>query len=145
VSDAAFTFGNVWVMPFWIAMVFAPTTAFTRRLVSSPWIVAGPAAAYAVLMVPALATLLPVLVRPELATLAPLLGTPDGTALAWLHFLAFDLFIGRWILLDALDRGTSPWLVSPVLVLALLVAPLGLLTWLSVRGRGPLDPARRSG
>jgi hypothetical protein len=49
------------------------------------------------------------------------------------HFLAFDLFVGRWVYLDARERGLSPWLVSPVLVLVLMVGPLGLATYLGLR------------
>jgi len=34
-----------------------------------------------------------------------LFGTGAGTTLAWVHFLAFDLFVGRWIYLDARGEG----------------------------------------
>jgi hypothetical protein len=54
------------------------------------------------------------------------------------HFLAFDLFVGRWAYLDSRQRGTSAWIVSPILFLILMVGPLGLLLYLFVR----LLPAR---
>ncbi|MEX1368657.1 MAG: abscisic acid-deficient protein Aba4 family protein [Nannocystaceae bacterium] len=53
--------------------------------------------------------------------------------MAWVHFLAFDLFVGRWVLLDARERGLSSWLVSPTLVTVLMFGPLGLLLYLGLR------------
>ncbi len=62
-----------------------------------------------------------------------LLSTPAGTTIAWVRFLAFDLFAGRWVYLDSRERGLSPWLVSPLLLVVLLLAPAGLLLYLFVR------------
>ena len=50
-----------------------------------------------------------------------------------MHFLAFDLFVGRWAYLDSRQRGITAWLVSPILLLILMVGPLGLLLYLIVR------------
>ena len=66
----------------------------------------APALAYLVMVVPRLPEILPVVARPELPAVAALLGTPAGATIAWAHFLAFDLFVGRWIYLDA--HGTAP-------------------------------------
>jgi hypothetical protein len=90
----------------------------------------------------------PVLLTPSLSTIAALLGSEAGATIAWAHFLAFDLFVGRWIYLDSRERGLSAWLVSPLLVLTLLVGPLGLLGYLVARastGRiAPLVLLRRA-
>ena len=56
----------------------------------------------------------------------------------WLHYLAFDLFVGCWEVRDARERGISHWLVLPCLVLTFLFGPAGWLLYLvvrSVRGR----------
>ena len=63
-----------------------------------------------------------------------MLGTPEGATVAWVHFLAFDLFVGRWVYLDARARGVSPWATSPLLFATLMVGPVGLLGYLAVRG-----------
>jgi hypothetical protein len=70
---------------------------------------------------------------PELAGVAALLATPAGAAAGWAHFIAFDLFVGRWIYLDGRARGVHPLVNAPVLVLTILLAPLGLLAHLLVR------------
>ena len=59
----------------------------------------------------------------------------DDSALAagWLHYLAFDLFVGAWIVRDGLARGLHPLLVLPCLPLTFLFGPAGLLLYLLLR------------
>jgi hypothetical protein len=51
----------------------------------------------------------------------------------WVHYLAFDLFIGSWEVRDAGDRKISHWMVIPCLVLTFLFGPVGLLGYFGVR------------
>jgi hypothetical protein len=126
--------GSGWlVLPFWALMILAPRWRVTERLVRSPAVALAPALLYASLVLPRFAALLPHMARPELDAIVALLGTREGTTIAWAHFLAFDLFVGRWIYLDARERGLSAWLVSPLLALTLLFGPLGLLGHLALR------------
>ncbi|MCL4859521.1 MAG: DUF4281 domain-containing protein [Caldilineaceae bacterium] len=62
-----------------------------------------------------------------------LFGAPEATAVAWIHFLAFDLFVGRWIYLDSRTQGGSVWLASPCLFFTLMLGPLGFLLYLAGR------------
>lgn len=122
-----FELGNLGVMPFWLLMVFAPRWRWTETVMRSWWVALVPAVFYAVLVVPELPTLLPLLARPTLEGVAPLLGSTTGATIAWLHFLAFDLFVGRVVFLDAKERG-MPWFISsPILGAVLMVGPLGFL------------------
>jgi hypothetical protein len=121
------------VLPFWLLMIAAPRWRVTARLVRSPLIFLAPIAAYAALVVPRLAAVLPVVARPELDPVRALLGSPLGATAAWAHFLAFDLFVGRWIYLDARERNLPARLVSPILFATLMLGPLGLLAYLGVR------------
>jgi hypothetical protein len=68
------------------------------------------------------------------------LGSPAGATIAWVHFLAFDLFVGRWIYLDSQDRRISAWLMAPVLFLTLMLGPAGFLFYLVVRSVGAVSP-----
>ena len=130
-----FEVGGLTVLPFWALMIALPGARVTERVLRSPLAVAGPAVLYAMLVVPLLATLLPAVTRPELPQIARLLGTPVGATIAWMHFLALDLLAGRWLFLEARARGLSAALTSPLLVLTLLFAPLGLLAALAVFSR----------
>lgn len=58
----------------------------------------------------------------------------DATLTAgWLHYLAFDLFVGSWIAQDGRDRGIPALLLVPCLVLTFLFGPVGLLLFLALR------------
>jgi hypothetical protein len=64
---------------------------------------------------------------------ANLLGSPEGAIIAWIHFLAFDLFVGRWIYLDSEEQRLSRWLMAPILFLTLMLGPIGFLSYLIAR------------
>jgi hypothetical protein len=51
----------------------------------------------------------------------------------WVHYLAFDLFVGAWEVRDAARRGVPHRVVVPCLVLTFLLGPSGLLAYLVVR------------
>lgn len=131
-----FQVGNLYIMPFWLLMIFLPTWRWTRRILGSVWTVVPVALLYAVGLVMTF-TANPAgmaeIANPSLGGIATLLGTPQGAAVGWLHFLAFDLFVGRWAYLDSRSRGISAWLVSPTLFFVLMAGPLGLLLFLAVR------------
>jgi hypothetical protein len=64
----------------------------------------------------------------------------------WVHYLAFDLFLGAWIARDAHARGVSRWLVLPLLPATLLFGPLGFAIWLAIRiARLPIANPHRNG
>jgi hypothetical protein len=131
--ETIFSLSNLLVMPFWLLMIALPHWRWTRRLVASPLICAGPAALYLVLALPRLGELLAAVASPTLEGIAAALGTPALATLAWAHFLAFDLFVGRWAYLDSRERGISAWLMAPVLFFTLMLGPIGFLLYLGVR------------
>jgi hypothetical protein len=51
----------------------------------------------------------------------------------WVHYLAFDLFIGAWQVRDSKALGISHLLVLPCLVLTFLFGPVGLLLYFLIR------------
>lgn len=51
----------------------------------------------------------------------------------WLHYLAFDLFLGNWILRRAQEEAIPHWLVVPVLIATFLFGPVGYLAFLILR------------
>lgn len=131
--EMLFSISNLLVMPFWLLMILLPRWRITERVMASLWPLAPAALLYAALVLPNMATLLPALSNPELTTIAALLGSPAGATVAWVHFLAFDLFVGRWVYWDSRRVGLSAWLVSPILFFVLMVGPLGLVLYLGAR------------
>ena len=131
--DQLFQLSNLLVMPFWLLMILLPFWNWTKRIIGSPWIAAPAALLYVTLVLPSIIGLFAQLANPELGQIAAFLGTPAGATLAWAHFVAFDLFVGRWVYLDSRERGITAWLVSPILFFVLMFGPLGLLLYLVTR------------
>lgn len=128
-SDAQlFQIANTVALLSWIALAVQP-----RRV--APTLRFAVPGALAVLYIWAIVTTVP---SPEggFGTLAEVkqLFTNDRAVLAgWIHYLAFDLFIGCWEVLDAQQRRVSHWLVVPCLFLTFMLGPAGLLLYLGVR------------
>lgn len=135
--DLVFQLSNLLALPFWLLMILLPRWRWTQRILASLWVVVPAALLYAVLILPLLPTAFPVLLNPSLGAVSALLSMPQGATAGWVHFLAFDLFVGRWAYLDSRTRQLNPWLVSPVLFLILMVGPLGLLLYLGLRRLSP--------
>jgi hypothetical protein len=51
----------------------------------------------------------------------------------WVHYLAFDLFIGSWQVRDAQKHKISHLLVIPGLILTFMFGPIGLLYYCILR------------
>ncbi|HEY8211568.1 MAG TPA: ABA4-like family protein [Myxococcaceae bacterium] len=131
--ESLFGLTGLLVMPFWLLMIFAPRTRVTAWVMRWPIGPALPALVYLALVAPKAGALLPALMQPKLGEISALLGSPEGATIGWLHFLALDLFVGRWIYLDSKERGLSAWLISPVLFLTLMFGPVGLVTYLAIQ------------
>ena len=65
----------------------------------------------------------------SLAEVRQLFERPGLLAAGWLHYLAFDLFVGTWIARDAAQRGLPHLAVLPCLALTFLFGPAGLLAY----------------
>src|SRR3954447_20847659 len=67
----------------------------------------------------------------------------------WIHYLAFDLFIGNWEVRDAMRNRIPHWAVIPCLVLTFLFGPAGLLSYfvlrLAMRRKLAIEDAARAG
>jgi Domain of unknown function (DUF4281) len=129
------------VAPLWLLMIGLPGLALTRRILSSPLVLLPLPVLYATLLVVDWPLLLYLIEHPTLVGLAVALGSPSGALIAWVHLLAIDLFVGRWIYLDSRDREIPSLAVVPILWLALLLGPVGLMLYLIVRSFGKPPPS----
>lgn len=131
--DTIFSLSGLLTIPFWLLMIVLPTWQWTRKIMKSVLVIAPAALAYAVLVIPRFAEIFPVVLSPKLPQIAALLGTHEGATIGWIHFLAFDLFVGRWVYLDSRERDLHPLLMAPILFFVLMLGPLGLLLYLILR------------
>jgi ABA DEFICIENT 4-like len=130
--ETLFNISGLFVLPFWFLMIVAPHWRVTSQILKSPFVIIAPVIACVMLVFPQIGSLLPIVLGPKLPEIAALLATPQGVTLAWMHFLAFDLFVGRWAYLDSRERGISAWLMAPILFFILMLGPFGFLLYLCV-------------
>jgi hypothetical protein len=133
VTERLFDLAFPLAVPFWLLMIVVPGWSRTRRIIGSPLIVLAPLTAYFAAVAPILPEFAAEMVSPGLDGIRALLGTADGTATAWAHLIAFDLFVGRWMYLDSRERRVHPLVMAPVLVLTILLSPFGLVAYLAIR------------
>jgi len=78
-----FSLSSILVIPFWFAMIVLPLWSVTRRVITSPFISAGAAGLYLVLVLPRLGMVLSAISGGKLTDVAALLSSPVGATIAW--------------------------------------------------------------
>jgi hypothetical protein len=129
--EQLFSLCTTLVLPGWLLLVFAPRRRWTARLVSAVVIPAALACVYLFLVAAHFG-------RSEgdfnsLAGVARLFQNPYVLLAGWIHYLAFDLFVGAWEVRDAQRLGLHHLLVVPCLLLTFFFGPVGLLLYLGLR------------
>ncbi|MBD2258166.1 ABA4-like family protein [Pseudanabaena sp. FACHB-2040] len=129
--ETLFTGANLFVLPFWTLMVLVPNTKLTRWVMGSYLPYAALAGLYLFLFITSFNNVegIEALSDPnlKLPDLAALFANPHVTATGWVHYLVFDLFVGRWIYWQGQESGVF---TRHSLALCLFAGPLGLLSHL---------------
>ena len=130
--DALFQLVNPLVLPGWALLILAPRWRWTQTIaaVALPILLA---VVYLVTLALALGGGMGDGGFNSLAGVAALFRNPLALLAGWIHYLAFDLFIGSWQVRDAARLGLSHWLVAPCLLLTFLFGPVGLLLYFALR------------
>lgn len=138
--EAIFGYANLYAMICWAALAFAPR----RKMFVTPLFYAGVgllSASYAVLIIGLLGGMIDGGTgsdggSPDFTTLAgvqALFDMQGGATIGWIHYLAFDLFVGIWAARNADRRGISRIVQVPVLFFIFMAGPLGLTLYLVLR------------
>jgi hypothetical protein len=134
-ADTAFSVGNMLALTGWAALVLAILSAQLR-----PW-----ALRWAGLAVPALLAVAYVVLLAygrdafgeggfsSIAGVRALFANDFALTAGWLHYLAFDLFVGAWIVREGRDAGMPGWLLLVCLPPTFLFGPVGLLLFFALR------------
>ncbi|MBL7846804.1 MAG: DUF4281 domain-containing protein [Cyclobacteriaceae bacterium] len=69
----------------------------------------------------------------SLAGVTALFQNPWALTAGWIHYLAFDMFIGAWEVSDSQKHGVAHWKVIPCLFLTFLFGPIGLISYFLLR------------
>ncbi len=130
-ADTLFSICNYGVLPGWLLLIFLPRWKWTTELITSVLLPGLLGLVYLYLA----ATYLFVAEGGfgSLREISGLFANPYVLLAGWIHYLAFDLFIGSWEVRDARRNGIRHRFVVPCLLLTFLVGPVGLIVYLTVR------------
>lgn len=127
--ESAFQLLNLAVLPWWGTFLAAPRSRVARVLASHGGVFVALGAIY-------VALLLRVLVGDspgglDLAGLQRAFQNPTAFLAGWTHYLAFDLFVGAWIVREAARIDVEP---RAFLLFTWIAGPVGLAAFLLRRG-----------
>jgi hypothetical protein len=73
---------------------------------------------------------------PDFMTLAgikKLFSVEPAVLVGWIHYLAFDLFVGSWVFMVARRKGINHFLIIPCLLLCFMLGPAGLVLFFAIK------------
>ncbi len=130
-AEQIFSIANLLAMLSWVLIIILPRWRFTAKIVLNGAVPLLLSAAYLVLIVLFFG-------KAEggfdsLANVMKLFTNEWAVLAGWIHYLAFDLFVGSWEVKDAQANGISHWFVIPCLILTFLLGPIGFLLYSILR------------
>ena len=130
-AETIFSIANTLALAGWILLLFVPRWNWTRKIVISGAIPLLLSVAYLVLI--ALFFGKADGGFDSLANVMKLFTNEWAVLAGWIHYLAFDLFVGSWEVNDAQEKNISHWFVIPCLALTFLLGPIGFLLYHIIR------------
>ncbi|MCZ6727065.1 MAG: ABA4-like family protein [Acidobacteria bacterium] len=131
--ETLFTVATRAVLPGWLLLILLPRWRWSSRLISAVVLPGLLGLVYLWLIVNHWGTTTGG-GYDSLSEVSTLFSNPWLLLAGWVHYLAFDLFIGAWEVRDAQREKIHHLLVVPCLVLTFLFGPVGLVGYLGLRG-----------
>ena len=129
-AEQIFSIANLMAIISWIILAVAPRWILTRKIILSGAIPLLLSVAYLILIVMFFRSLEDF---SSLAGVMKLFTNEWATLAGWIHYLAFDLFVGIWEVKDSQAKGISHWFVIPCLFLTFMFGPIGFLLYSILR------------
>ncbi len=130
--DQLFSIANSTAMLGWILLIVVPRWQCTRMIVQGAIIPILLSGLYLYLMVTHFAEM------GEggfgsLDELEILFSNKNLILLGWVHYLAFDLWVGTWEYNDAMKHGIHRLILLPCQLLTFFAGPIGLFLYITIR------------
>ena len=129
--ETLFSICSTLVVPGWLLLVFAPRWKWSARIIAGVIIPLLLGLVYLYLVITHFGE--PGGGFGSLAQVSQLFQNPYKLLAGWVHYLAFDLFVGSWEVRDSQRLGIHHLLVVPCLALTFLLGPIGLLLYFALR------------
>lgn len=127
-----FSFANMTAMPMWLLMIILPKWKVTRFLIDYKVIPILLSVTYAFYIIQSL-------LRGgsldfgSLESVMILFTKEDAVLAGWVHYLAFDLLVGIWILNQNKMLKIHQLIIAPCLFGTFMLGPIGFLLFMIVR------------
>lgn len=129
--DKLFLICNNLALAGWLLMVVAPRWKWTFSIIVSGAVILLLSAVYLTLIV---------LYFGEgegnfssLDGVMKLFENREAVLAGWVHYLAFDMFVGTWIVSNSQKLGIKHWWIVPCLFFTFMLGPIGLILYFSIR------------
>ncbi|MEB8329046.1 ABA4-like family protein [Flavobacteriaceae bacterium KMM 6897] len=128
-----FSVANTTALPMWLLMIVLPKWKVTRFLIDFKVIPLALSLVYAFYIIQAL-QIGGWMDFGSLAAVMALFTEENALLAGWVHYLAFDLLVGMWILDENKKLGIHQLLLVPCLLGTFMFGPLGFLLFMIIRG-----------
>lgn len=122
--DFVFSIANAIVLPQWLLMVLAPRWKWTQWLMHNHLIPTLLGLVYAFYLLSGIEGL-DVEAFGTLEGVMKMFSVKEAVLIGWVHYLAFDLLIGTWILKEGQARNISHLWLAPCLLFCFMFGPVG--------------------
>ncbi len=126
-----FIFSNIFVVFGWLLLVFCPNWKHTKKLILNGIIVLF-TILYTYLIGKDISDFDPNSFS-TLANVKSLFQNDNAVAAGWLHYLAFDLFVGLYIVQESIKLNISRWQYTFILPFVFMFGPVGYLLFFVIK------------
>ncbi|MFD2564504.1 ABA4-like family protein [Aquimarina rubra] len=127
-----FSFANMTAMPMWILMILLPKWKVTRFLIDFKIIPLLLSIVYVIYIFQAI-QIGGAMDFGSLASVMQLFTEEHAVLAGWVHYLAFDLIVGMWILNQNKTLGIHQLLIAPCLFATFMFGPVGFLLFMILK------------
>lgn len=127
-----FSIVGMMAMPMWILLIFLPKWKVTRFFIDYKIIPIALAFIYAIYIVKAI-QIGGMMDFGSLKSVMTLFTEENAVLAGWVHYLAFDLLVGMWIVNQNKELKIHPIIIAPCLFGTFMFGPVGFLVFMSIR------------
>tara|TARA_B100000795_G_scaffold195602_1_gene149744 strand:+ start:120 stop:542 length:423 start_codon:yes stop_codon:yes gene_type:complete len=129
---AVFSIASTIALPMWILMIFLSKWKVTRFLIDFKVIPLALAFIYAIYIFQAI-QISGMMDFGSLKSVMKLFTEENAVLAGWVHYLAFDLLIGMWMLDQNKELRINQLLMAPCLFLTFMLGPIGFLLFMIIK------------
>ena len=127
-----FSIANMIAIPMWVLMLFFSKWKVTRFLIDFKVIPLALAFMYAIYIFQAI-QISGMMDFGSLTSVITLFTEENAVLAGWIHYLAFDLIVGMWMLDQNKELKINQLVMAPCLFLTFMLGPIGFLLFMIIK------------